>query len=71
MEKTRKRLAYGLIGASGGVAGLAGPASLCGGGGCSACLRCAGFGIALVVMALWNRKGDRGRTADRDDGWRS
>lgn len=58
MEKLHKQLKFGLIGVTGGLTGLAVPAGLCGAA-CGNCLRCAGMGIMLVMMALLKLKGEK------------
>lgn len=58
MVKLNKQLTFGLIGAAGGSTGLSAAAGFCGGG-CSTCLRCAGLGIVLVILALCKKKGGR------------
>lgn len=57
MAKIPETVTYSLLGAAGAVAGVATPATLCGGGSCTACLRCAGLGIVLVILALSRKKG--------------
>ena len=60
MGKRRKSLAFGTVGAVGGLVGLSATAGLCAGGACSACFRCAGMGLILVALALWNKmKGEK------------
>lgn len=56
MGNLRNRLTYGAIGVASGMAGLANSAGPCTGNACSACLRCAGFGVVLVALALWQKR---------------
>lgn len=56
MGKLRNSMAFGAIGVAGGVAGMSSTTGLCLGGACSACFRCAGMGLVLVVVALWKKR---------------
>lgn len=56
MGKLRNSMAFGAVGIAGGVAGMSTTAGLCAGGACSACFRCAGMGLILVTVALWNKR---------------
>ena len=50
MKNPKQHFLYGLIGASGGLAGLI-PYSRCGGT-CTACFGCAGIGLGIVLILL-------------------
>ena len=53
MKKCSRQLLYGLIGATGGLAGMV-PVSRCGGN-CSACFGCAGVGLGIVLILIGQR----------------
>lgn len=58
MENLRNSLAFGAVGAAGGIAGISTSIGQCAGGACSACFRCAGMALILVAVALLkNKKG--------------
>lgn len=56
MGKLRNSLAYGAVGAFGGIAGMSTTAGLCAGGACPACFRCAGMGLIIVAVALCKKR---------------
>jgi len=63
MEKRSNSILANIAGASTALAGIA-LAAPCGGGGCPACLRCAGAGVGVVIAALLFRPA-RGRANGR------
>lgn len=54
MAASARSLAWSVVGALGGAAGLA--ASRCAGGACRTCLACAAPGAGLVLLALLRRR---------------
>jgi hypothetical protein len=54
MEKLRAKLVSTALGASGGMAGLL-SLSKCSGGPCTSCFGCAGAGMGLLLLVLFNR----------------
>lgn len=61
MKKFKNKILYGLIGASGGLAGMV-PLSRCNGN-CTACIGCAGIGLGIVLILIGQKiKGGKERT---------
>ncbi len=54
MEKLKHKLLYAAFGAFTGLVGLI-SLSKCSGGACKSCLRCAGAGIGISLMILFNK----------------
>lgn len=50
MKKLRQQILFGLIGASGGLAGML-PLMRCSGQ-CSACFGCSGIGISIIMILI-------------------
>lgn len=64
MKKLKQRILYGLIGASGGLAGLL-PLARCSGH-CTACFGCAGIGLGIVLVLIGQKiKGGKEGTDGR------
>ena len=56
MENLKNKILYGALGASGGLAGISSTMAPCvSGGACTACLGCAGAGVALALGVLLNK----------------
>ena len=62
MEKLKDKLIYSAFGGIGSAAGLI-SLSRCSGNGCTSCFGCAGAGIGLLLIALFN-KFKRGKSSD-------
>ncbi len=56
MANLRNSLAFGAVGAAGGIAGISTSVGQCAGGDCSVCFRCASVALILVAAALWKKK---------------
>ena len=70
MGKLRRRVLYGGLGAASGLVGLT-TVARCGGAACTSCLGCAGAGVGLLAIALYQRvrgAGTDGAQADGDGG---
>lgn len=65
MKKLKQQILYGLIGASGGLAGMV-PLSRCGGN-CAACFGCAGVGLGIVLILVGQKIRDGKEGADGMD----
>ncbi|MDD2897744.1 MAG: hypothetical protein PHI31_03410 [Desulfuromonadaceae bacterium] len=56
MGKMSSSLVFCAVGATGGITALPVITGMCAGGNCTACFNCAGMGVILVAVALWNKK---------------
>ncbi len=54
MERLRNRLLYTALGASSGLTGLA-SFSRCSGNACTSCFGCAGAGIGVLLIVIFNK----------------